>query len=247
MDPKELEEKLERDNLTLKEHIFKLQNTIKQIKSEIVKGDKDSETQNNSGIKNNYIGKGIQNSKYTTKNNSPKREDSLRNYLYEKTNKFDNLTEDHHLKFSFNNNQTVDSNNYNFENSLYSLNNDKKKNIPKAENSITSKNNSIISNTKESLPLQKNKVKSNFYQENLERIRKEKEIVEKMETVKKKANLKKNYNDDELNNEEINKFHKHYNTVKVNKQNYNPRQSDDEGVEEDYQEPPVFYDSKYYP
>jgi hypothetical protein len=35
MDHRELEEKLEKDNVTLKEHIMKLQNTIKQIKGEI--------------------------------------------------------------------------------------------------------------------------------------------------------------------------------------------------------------------
>jgi len=191
MDPKELEEKLERDNLTLKEHIFKLQNTIKQIKTEILTGDKEHETYLTN--KNLSVGK----------NNSKDLDDQISNLNRNLVN------DDNHLKFSFNNknNQVTDSK------SITSLTN---------ENLIKLKSNSYSPNNptgEKDFNIENNKIKKNIYQENFHRIRKEKEILEKMETVKKKANLKKNFDDEDIDQDEINRFHKNYNTIKSNKHN----------------------------
>lgn len=49
----ELEEKLEKDNLTLKEHILKLQSTIKQIKSDLIPNDNNNNNNNIKGNKKN--------------------------------------------------------------------------------------------------------------------------------------------------------------------------------------------------
>jgi hypothetical protein len=204
---KELEEKLERDNLTLKAHIQKLQDTIKQIKSEINHDEK--------ATKSSFSSKTIQkNNKNVTSNlsssNNLKREESppsmteSRNTNHELNN----------LKFSFNNIQkekTDHNNNISHEN----LN-------PKIKQSPNNK-------------------KKNFYQENTEKLRKEKEMIEKMQTVKKKANIQKTYSEEEADFDEINKFHNNqniYNTINNNKSNIsssiysnniNIRQSDEEG------------------
>merc|ERR1712232_466600 len=85
MDPKILEEKLEKDNLTLKEHILKLQNTIKNIKSDI--------NHNNTSNLNT-----LTNETSLIKDNSPKNQNLKQNLKEE--NSDDEIND---LKFSFKN------------------------------------------------------------------------------------------------------------------------------------------------
>ena len=91
MNSRDLEDKLEKDNITLKEHILKLQQTIKHIKSEMMTGD--SREENNSTIKkhNDSLQK---TSKQINKNINPHSE------KYSQINL--NEEDDDHLKFSFN-------------------------------------------------------------------------------------------------------------------------------------------------
>jgi hypothetical protein len=179
LDPRELEEKLERDNLTLKEQISKLQSTIKQIKSEITAGNPIS-------------------NKNETK-------------------------EDNHLKFSFNGNnykQEFAGNNHNSSNNIYS-NITCKSVKPNCLKETTPKKESEHQNHNHNNHNKDLKLKKNIYSDNLEKIRKEKQIINEMEEFKKRANLKKTFSDEELDGtKEINKFHKNYknerNFVKVN-------------------------------
>jgi hypothetical protein len=143
MDHRELEEKLEKDNITLKEHIMKLQNTIKQIKGEITSTDLDHKT------------------KSIEKKPNKKNKESIHKAS----------DDEEHLKFSFNNTNMQ---------------------VPEAkqeERRVPNK-------------------PGNLYQENLQKIRNEKDTVLKMEQVKRKANIRRKYSDD--SDSEINKFHKNY-------------------------------------
>jgi hypothetical protein len=176
MDHRELEEKLERDNFTLKEHIMKLQNTIKQIKGEINTNDYSRISYNHKEDKSNKANKNQHN--------------DLREHLYE---------EHENLKFSFNS----------------------KPNITE-EYSTCSK---------------KEDRSNNFYQENLKKIRQEREMIKKMEDVKKKANIKKNYSEEDSDDGEIERFHKNFRKR---------RASDDEYEEEKKKDRPIFKDSKIY-
>lgn len=179
MDPRELEEKLERDNLTLKEHIMKLQNTIKHIKTEIV-----SNSTNNEKDSNNHKSKGFNDQKY----------------------------EDNYLKFSFNNNTGC---NYN-DSGKKIIENTGNRNISIEREKYN------FSNTKENI------MKKNIYHENFEKLRKEKDIIVQMENVKKKANLRKNFSDEEIDENEIDKFHQNYNNYSILKRTLNRDQSDEE-------------------
>lgn len=92
MNPRELEEKLEKDNLTLKEHILKLQQTIKQIKSEMMKEDSGEEeaTLNKKQV-HSLVSRNKNNLK--DRKNSP---DKMKN------NRVKEERDDDNLKFSFN-------------------------------------------------------------------------------------------------------------------------------------------------
>ncbi len=190
MDPKELEEKLERDNLTLKEHIMKLQNTIKHIKTEIV-----SNNNNDKEYSHVHKSKPLNDQKY----------------------------EDNYLKFSFNNNT---GNNFN-DNGLKYLENNRK--------SIEREK----SNTKENI------MKKNIYHDNFEKLRKEKDIITQMENVKKKANLRKNFSDEEIDENEIDKFHQNYNNYSILKRTLNKDQSDEEN-DSTRRHVPTFNNSNFY-
>ena len=235
MDPRELEEKLERDNLTLKEHISKLQNTIKQIKSEIV------------GNNNSY-------SNETSTPLVEKRE--IRNKNKKELEEKDN----NHLKFSFNNNCTAHSsgnNNSHNASKFYkysedeeeaSVNYSEKKKIIRGEltNEKNEKSDKFLKNAKleAKFEIPPNK---NVYQNNLDKLRKEKDIIQQMETVKKKANLKKKFDDDDLDESEVDKFHQNYNSFKKGDINKRIKKSDSEEEEPKFsQNLPVFNNSMYF-
>jgi hypothetical protein len=192
MNPRELEEKLEKDNLTLKEHILKLQQTIKQIKSEIMTGDSREEV--------------------LPTNKKQADSSDIRNKTNYKDKKFipeniiqhdkDEDRDDNNLKFSFN----------------------------VRDEKVSEKR----KNSQEKIKEEKNKTNTNnIYKDNFTKIRKEKEILEKTEKLKKESNLGKKYFD--ANKEEILKFQKNLrnnNYLNVNEQK-SRKEKDDELNERD--------------
>jgi hypothetical protein len=206
MNPRELEDKLERDNLTLKEHIQKLQETIKQIKSEISSGNDIKEGEsfsnyNNLNNKNNKklnisnkintnVNSNINLTKKSSQNNSHLINDnseSISDYLNHIHNR--EIEEDSsHLKFSFNN----ENNNKNEINSNINLN-------------------PCTNESKE--------MKKHIYHDNFDKIRKEKEVIDKIEKMKKTVNLKKKYSDGEDEDEKKSELYKFHQMMKVQKNN----------------------------
>jgi len=209
MDPKELEDKLEKDNLTLKEHILKLQNTIKNIKSEL------SHTNNNTTYVNTLSQIDISTIK-NSKIESPKNNGKL-------NIKDDSDEEINNLKFSFKNIKA--------EQKLLEENRRKREAATKnkqEEENINAKNkfNNEIDNTKNKYEFEKKDdiIKNDHvYKNNLSKLKSEKDIIEKMENVRNNSNIKKLYNDpnpeDDLEYEKFQKINKLKN--KNNKANYN--------------------------
>ena len=192
MNPRELEEKLEKDNLTLKEHILKLQQTIKQIKSEMMKEDSGEEvTTMNKKQVHSLVSKNKNNLK--DKKNSPEKN---KNYEVEEFR-----GDDDNLKFSFN----------------------------VRDEKLPEKRKNSQENIKEDK-------KNNIYKENLIKLRKEKEIIEKTEKLKKDNNLKKKYSDDYK--EEILKFQRNLRNndhLSLNDQNFKKDKYDsNNNKEEEY-------------
>jgi hypothetical protein len=98
--------------------------------------------------------------------------------------------------------------------------------------SFNTRDNKLKEEIIQTVPVPNKKNKKNVYQENLEKIRKEKEMVSKMESVRIKANSRKNYSDD--SDEEENKLIEPIkeNKIKIEKLKYNYRDSDQE-IEKD--------------
>lgn len=171
MDPRELEEKLEKDNLTLKEHIQKLQNTIKHIKSEII-------------IKDEYEDKEHANKKYknTKENKSTTNKNKISPAVKDKhKEQIPMLQEDYgdhdnDLKFSFNDKEKISKGNPHLNIEEEDLYLDRKLNDTK---------------------------KKNIYQENIDKLRKEKDLINRMESIK--FQTKKNFSND-VSTEELRKF-----------------------------------------
>ena len=157
MNSRDIEDKLEKDNITLKEHILKLQQTIKNIKSEMMTGDSREESNSTTQKINDSLQK---TSKPINKNINQISD------KYAKINLFEE--DDDHLKFSFN------------------VKDEKR-------------NNSIEK-------LKEEKSKTNIYKDNFNKLRKENEIIEKTEKLKKESNLNKKYSD--TNQDEILKLQK---------------------------------------
>jgi len=229
MDPKELEDKLEKDNLTLKEHILKLQNTIKNIKTEL------SNTNNNT----TYINTLSQIDISTIKNSkieSPKYNGKL-------NNKDDSDEEINNLKFSFKNikaeQKLLEENKRKRENDLIKNNNKKaeetnlhlkSKNKYDDTESYASNNNSYKKDFEEKMKDKKNNINSHIYKDNFAKIKNEKEIIEKMENVRNTANLKKKYTGTDSNEDtEYEKFHRINNLTKNNNVNNNNNKKLEEG------------------
>ncbi len=212
MDTKELEDKLEKDNLTLKEHILKLQNTIKNIKTEL------SNTNNNTTYVNTLSQIDISTIK-NSKVESPKNNGKL-------NMKDDSDEEINNLKFSFKNikaaeQKLLEENKRKREDKLTNKNNKKdeeanlnfrrKNNFEDLYNSCKISNNNnnsnSISNTYNNYKFDydKNNIKdknnlgviavnnSHVHKENFSKIKNEKDIIQKMENVRSAANIKKNY------------------------------------------------------
>jgi hypothetical protein len=210
MDPKLLEEKLEKDNITLKEHILKLQNTIKNIKSEI--------NYNNSSSYINSISN-IETSTNKSKNNSPK------NKI--KTNININLKDDNsdeeinNLKFSFKNIKN--------EQKLLQEKRKKRQMLIKSTEGIKEENFENEEKENENYKINNNNINNNqrnfnhIYKDNFSKIKNEKNLIEKMENVRNLSNIKttfnnygnhshshnnNNSNSDSEKEKELNKFHK---------------------------------------
>lgn len=217
MDAKDLEEKLEKDNLTLKEHIFKLQNTIKNIKSEL----------GNTNVNTTYVNTLSQIDISTIKNSkleSPK------------NNGKGNLKEDsddeiNNLKFSFKNikaeHKLLEENKRKREAAAAQYSHDKKEedefpnrykinpynNIEKDKALINNNNN----NEKSTNNIHNSNNKNHIYKDNFSKLKNEKDIIEKMENVRSSSNLKKKYDNLELDvNLEYEKFQK-LNSIKPQK------------------------------
>lgn len=216
MDPKELEDKLEKDNLTLKEHILKLQNTIKNIKTEL------SNTNNNTTYVNTLSQIDISTIK-NSKVESPKNNGKL-------NNKDESDEEINNLKFSFKNIKAeqkllLEENKRKKENSYKNKKDDNlnlKTKINYEEDYNSNENNKYQNDLGE-----KNKdkkigvVNSHVYKDNFAKIKNEKDIIEKMESVRNTANLKKKYMaTDSDDDSEYEKFHKLNKYIK-DKNNYN--------------------------
>ena len=88
-------------------------------------------------------------------------------------------------------------------------------------------------------------MKKNIYHDNFEKLRKEKDIITQMENVKKKANLRKNFSDEEIDENEIDKFHQNYNNYSILKRTLNRDQSDEEN-DSTRRHIPTFNNSKFY-
>lgn len=242
MDPKELEEKLERDNLTLKEHIMKLQNTIKQIKSEIVNNPENICNVSNTGINNGC-------------NSVSKIKENQRNKI-KSSNDLDE--KDNYLKFSFNNNNNAQthfhSNSHssnmvpsqipNHNSKLYKYSEDEE-----SHNASFSKGDKKIKNTLGNRDEKSEKIPAykNVYQSNLEKLRKEKEIIQQMENFKKN-NLKKKFDDDELDENEVDKFHENYKNIKNEKfRKKNEYSSEDDKIDNEKKKMEPDYSNTHVP
>lgn len=203
MDSKELEDKLEKDNLTLKEHILKLQNTIKNIKTEL------SNTNNNttyvntlsqidiSTIKNSKIESPKNNGKQNIKDDSDEEINSLK-FSFKNIKAEQKLLEENKRKRenALNNNNNFIKNKKDEE----AISNSKiKTNFDDMHNSNSNKYkyDHEISNNKNNKIKDKNIVgaivKSHVYKENFSKVKNEKDIIQKMENVRNAANIKKSY------------------------------------------------------
>jgi hypothetical protein len=243
MDPKELEEKLERDNLTLKEHIMKLQNTIKQIKSEIVNNpDNVCNVSNISNVISPIEKKENQRNKLKSSNDLDEKDNDLK-FSFNNTGNIQN--QNHNNSYSSNN---ITSHNQNSK--LYKYSEDEEshnasfnKGDKKIKNNLANKD-SNSNDRSEKIPPYKN-----VYQTNLEKLRKEKEIIQQMENFKKN-NLKKKFDDDELDENEVDKFHQNYKNIKnekfKNKSEYNSEDDERNKKESNFanDHAPVFNNSK---
>lgn len=191
MDPKDLEDKLEKDNLTLKEHILKLQSTIKNIKTEL------SNTNNNNTTYVNTLSHLDDFPKNKNlKKESPKQNNSKKTNIME-----DSDDEINHLKFSFKNIKA--------EQKLIDENKRKKETTDfkkDEENPKTFKNKKLSNEVEESNVYNP----SHFYKDNLQKLKNEKDLIRKMERVKDNTNLRKKYdnNNSEKDDEEFDRFHK---------------------------------------
>ena len=215
MNSNDIEEKLERDNLTIKEQILNLQNTIKKLKKDMLSSKESKQFQEdenkyqkittNSNINsntNNIIDDENENEKERERERERQLKFSFNNRMFQQENK-NNINEDNN---NFNNeNEEIGNINYRDSNFSYKnseetygkeyLNNKKiieynneedYKGTFGHENNIYKNNNykpKLINNENEN-------IKKNFYQENIEKMKKEKELIEEMSKIKKKINSK---------------------------------------------------------
>ena len=197
MNSNEIEKKLERDNLTIKEQILNLQNTIKKLKQDMLSSKESKQYKEDDKKFQKVISNTHENDNIIEDENEREKERQLElKFSFNKTfqqnkNKYENnyINENEIEKEEIGNSNYRNSN-YSYKDNnedIYEKPNNNKYNNEDYKGTFGHENNN---NNRNKLNNIQNEIKRNFYQENIEKMKKEKELIEEMSKIKKKINSK---------------------------------------------------------